>query len=237
MVKNTHSRLSGSVTTKNIGDLFSGLGLSPPVDSESGEVIFGLHWPDNPWRFSKQNLAGNFEIELSKGSFYNSAVGTNPALKLISLFNFANWLRRLKLDFSDVVGENFTYNQLQGSVHFDQGNARLLEPLIVKMPSGRMSLAGDFNLLAETADARLVATLPVATNLPWVVALLGGIPAAAGVFVTSKLVSKQVDRLSSISYTVNGPWDDLEVSVDEIFAAQLEGSPTINSTENQAIQE
>ena len=49
------------------------------------------------------------------------------------------------------------------------------------MPSGRMSLAGDFNLLAETADAKLVATLPVATNLPWVVALLGGIPAAAGV--------------------------------------------------------
>ena len=232
-----YSRLSGSVTTKNIGDLFSGIGLLPPVDSESGEVVFNLQWPDNPWRFSKQNLAGNFEIELSNGSFYNSSVGTNPALKLVSLFNFANWLRRLKLDFSDVVGENFTYNQLQGSVHFDQGNARLLEPLIVKMPSGRMSLAGDFNLLAETADARLVATLPVATNLPWVVALLGGIPAAAGVFVTSKLVSKQVDRLSSISYTVNGPWDDLEVSVDEIFAAQLEGSPTINSTENQTIEE
>ena len=232
-----HSRLKGSVTTKNIGDLFSGFGLAPPVDSESGEVVFNLQWPDNPWRFSKQNLAGNFEIELSKGSFYNSSVGTNPALKLISLFNFANWLRRLQLDFSDVVGENFAYNQLQGSVHFDQGNARLLNPLTVKMPSGRMSLAGDFNLLAETADAKLVATLPVATNLPWVVALLGGIPAAAGVFITSKLVSKQVDRLSSISYTVNGPWDELEVSVDKIFAAQLKSSPSIGSTVNSAVEE
>ena len=105
------------------------------------------------------------------------------------------------------------------------------------MPSGRMSLAGDFNLLAETADAKLVATLPVATNLPWVVALLGGIPAAAGVFITSKLVSKQVDRLSSISYTVNGPWDDLEVSVDKIFAAQLKSSPSIGSTVNSAVEE
>jgi len=98
------------------------------------------------------------------------------------------------------------------------------------MPSGRMSLAGDFDLLAETADAQLVVTLPVATNLPWVVALLGGIPAAAGVFITSKLVSKQVDRLSSISYKINGLWDDLEVSVDQIFAAQLEADSSLNSS-------
>ena len=93
-----------------------------------------------------------------------------------------------------------------------------------------MSLAGDFNLLTETADAKLVATLPVATNLPWVVALLGGIPAAAGVFITSKLVSKQVDRLSSISYKIKGLWDDLEISVDQIFAPQLEGDPSMNSS-------
>jgi uncharacterized protein YhdP len=136
----------------------------------------------------------------------------------------------LQLDFSDVVGENFAYNSLQGVVHFDEGTARLLKPLIVKMPSGRMSLAGDFNLLTETADAKLVATLPVATNLPWVVALLGGIPAAAGVFITSKLVSKQVDRLSSISYKIKGLWDDLEISVDQIFAPQLEGDPSMNSS-------
>jgi len=87
-----------------------------------------------------------------------------------------------------------------------------------------MSMAGDFNLLEETADARLVATLPVASNLPWVVALLANVPAAAGVYLTSKLVSKQVDRLSSISYRIAGPWDDLEVTVDRMFAPQLEDS-------------
>ena len=222
------SQLKGSVTTQNIGDLFSGLNLPIPVDSQSGDIFFNLQWPDNPWSFSKKNLAGNFEIELNQGSFYSSSVGTNPALKLFSLFNFANWLRRLKLDFSDVVGEHLAFNNLQGSIYLDQGNARMLEPLIVKMPSGRMSLAGDFDLLAETADAQLVVTLPVATNLPWVVALLGGIPAAAGVYITSKLVSKQVDRLSSISYKINGLWDDLEVSVDKIFAAQLEVDSSLN---------
>lgn len=223
--KQYSSRLTGPVGINNIGDLFEGLEIPTPVDSQSGKLVLDLEWLDQPWSFSKQNMAGNFNVELNQGSFYTSPGGASAALKLVSLFNFANWLRRLQLDFSDVVGENLAYNNLQGKVEFDEGRARLLDPLKMQMPSGRMSMAGEFNLLNETADAQLVATLPVATNLPWVVALLGGIPAAAGVYVTSKIVEKQVDRLSSISYNLNGPWDDIEVSVDKIFAAQLDEKP------------
>ena len=232
--KQYSSRLTGPVGINNIGDFFEGLEIPTPVDSQSGKLVLDLEWLDQPWNFSKQNIAGNFYVELNQGSFYTSPGGASAALKLISLFNFANWLRRLQLDFSDVVGENLAYNNLQGKVEFDGGSARLFDPLRMEMPSGRMSMAGDFNLLNETADAKLVATLPVATNLPWVVALLGGIPAAAGVYVTSKIVEKQVDRLSSISYTLNGPWDDIEVSVDKIFAAQLDDKPVDTQVPEQS---
>ena len=51
---------------------------------------------------------------------------------------------------------------------------------------------------------------------------VGGLPAAAGVYLTSKLVEEQVDRLSSISYTIAGDWDDVEVRVDQIFAESLD---------------
>jgi uncharacterized protein YhdP len=84
-----------------------------------------------------------------------------------------------------------------------------------------MSMAGNFDMVNETVDGKLVATLPVATNLPWVVALLGGLPAAAGVYITGKLVEKQVDQMSSISYNLAGPWADIEVTVDKIFAEEL----------------
>jgi len=141
---------------------------------------------------------------------------------LVGLLNFANWLRRLKLDFSDVVGKNLAYNELQGSFSFDQGVLALDSPLKMQMPSGRMTMAGEFNLIDETVEAQLVATLPVGTNLPWLAGFVGGLPAAVGVFVTSKLLEKQVDRLSSINYTLSGPWDDIQVSVNEIFAAELQ---------------
>jgi len=218
------SRLVGPVGIGNIEE-FLGLGLNVPkvVDSKSGSFVFDLAWQDQPWNISRDNLSGEFQVELKEGSFYRSTGGAGAALKMVSLVNFANWLRRLKLDFSDITGQELSYNKLSGTLEFNQGVARFKQPLRMAMPSGRMSMDGEFDLLNEAVDARLVATLPVATNLPWVVALLGGLPAAAGVYVTSKLVEKQVDRLSSISYKLSGPWDDVEVSVDRIFAADLGG--------------
>lgn len=218
------SHLIGPVGVDNIGDLFSGLNIPKVMDSKSGSMVFDLSWQDQPWKITKENITGDFQINLQDGSFYTSTGGAGAALKLVSLFNFANWLKRLQLDFSDVTGQNLAYNDLVGTLHFENGVASLLEPLRMKMPSGRMNMAGDFDLVNEQVDAQLVATLPVATNLPWVVALLGGVPAAAGVYLTSKLVEKQVDRLSSISYTLSGPFDDVEVAVDRIFAAELKAT-------------
>lgn len=218
------SRIVGPIGVDNIGDIFTGFDTDPVVDSSSGKLLFDLAWQDKPWNVSRENLNGNFQLELRDGSFYKSSDGANAALKLVSLLNFANWLRRLQLDFSDIVGQNLPYNSLEGNIQFENGVASLRDPLKMSMPSGRMSMAGDFDLLNETVDTRLVATLPVATNLPWVVALVGGLPAAAGVYITSKLVEKQVDRLSSISYQVTGPWDDIKISVDRIFAAELKAA-------------
>ena len=74
-----------------------------------------------------------------------------------------------------------------------------------------------------------VATLPVADNLPWVAALTASLPVAAGVFVVSKLLQKQVNRLSSAVYSISGSWDDPEVKFKHIFDA-----PSARTTENGA---
>jgi uncharacterized protein YhdP len=215
------SKLVGPIGLDNIGYLFDAMGLPPIVDSESGRLDADMMWQDVPWEINKSNLEGELKLNLSEGSFYKDSGGAGTALKLVGLFNFANWLRRLKLDFSDVVGKNLAYNRLNGTLSFDRGMLSMKQPLKMKMPSGRMSIAGDFNMLAETADAQLVATLPVTTNLPWLAGVAGGLPAALGVYVTSKLVEEQVDRLSSISYELQGSWDDIKVSVDKIFATDL----------------
>ena len=218
----THiSKLIGPIGINNIGNLFNEFSLPKVLDSQSGRLNTNLTWQAEPWAISKDNLSGDLKIRLVEGNFYHTPGGAGAALKLVGLFNFANWLKRLQLDFSDVVGQNLAYNRLGGILSFDQSTLSLDEPLKIKMPSGKMTMAGEFDLDLETVDAKLVATLPVATNLPWLVGLTGGLPAALGVYATSKLVEKQVDRISSISYVVSGPWDAAEVAVDKIFAAEL----------------
>lgn len=218
---NHSSRMVGPIGIKDVADFMRGFEIPKFLDSQSGKLDVNLSWQAEPWAISKNNIQGDLRVNLNNGSFYRSSGGAGATLKVISLLNFANWLRRLKLDFSDVVGKNLAYNRLDGFLNFNQGVLQLNEPLKIDMPSGKMSMAGEFNLVDETVKGKLVATLPVGVNLPWLVGLAGGLPAAAGVYITSKLAQKQVDRLSSISYTLNGPWDDIEVSVDEIFAAEL----------------
>ena len=218
----THiSKLVGPIGINNIGDLFNVFNLPQVIDSQSGRLDADLAWRAEPWAISKDSLNGDFKVNLVEGNFYRSPGGAGTALKLVGLFNFANWLKRLQLDFSDVVGQDLAYNRLDGILTFDQSVLSLNEPLKIKMPSGKMTMAGDFDLDLETVDAQLVATLPVATNLPWLAGLTGGLPAALSVYATSKLVEKQVDRLSSISYKISGSWDDVELAVDKIFAAEL----------------
>ena len=216
------SKFTGLISIGKIEEFFDVFEVPTPLDSESGELLFSVDWDDKPWEIRKDNAMGELQIELYKGSFYNSSTGANTALKLVSLFNFANWLKRLRLDFSDVIDENLPYDHLSGAVKFNNGLAEFKKQLEMSMPSGRMAISGNIDVLNETADATLIATLPVATNLPWLVALMGGVPAAAGVYITSKIVEKQMDRLSSIRYSIEGKWDELEVKAQEIFASKLQ---------------
>ncbi len=215
------SRLIGPASLSDVGNFFENMEFPQIASSQSGRLTFNLNWPTEPWNFSRKNIAGDFKFSLSDGTLYRSNDGADAALKVISLMNFANWLRRLQLDFSDVVGQDLAYDSMDGLFVFENGTARLDTPLEMEMPSGRMEMTGNFDLLEEKIDGRLVATLPVAPNLPWVGALVGGLPAALGVYVTGKLVEEQVDRLSSISYSVTGPWDNIDIQVDRIFAAGL----------------
>jgi uncharacterized protein YhdP len=139
-------------------------------------------------------------------------------MKLIGLINFDTWLRRLRLDFSDLFETGVSFDELMTTLAFDVGMLNFAQPVKVELPSGKMRLEGRADLIAETIDAHLVATLPVGTNLPWIAALAGGLPAAAGVYLTSRVFDRQVDKISSLGYRVTGPWEDPHIEVERIFS-------------------
>src|SRR5690606_7003173 len=141
-------------------------------------------------------------------------------LRLLSILNFDSLARRMRLDFSDLYKSGLAYDRIEGKVRFNQGTLVFADPLLVRTPSSGLQMAGTINLRDETINTRLVATLPVASNLTFFAALATGLPAAAGIYLVSKLFKKQVDQATSISYRITGDWDKPQMRFDRFFESE-----------------
>jgi len=209
---------SGTLFTDNIESALAAWNIPAPLTSESSLFFAEIGWRGQPWDVSLLGLDGYLGFELKEGQFYRATgAATNTVFKLISLVNFDTWLRRLRFDFSDIFSGGVSFDRVEGGLLFREGRMSFDDPIVATMPSGKIRLMGNADLINELLDARLVATMPVGTNLPWVAGLLGGLPAAAGVFLTSKIFARQVDQLSSLSYTIEGSFDDPDIQVERIF--------------------
>ena len=213
------SHFSAALLSDDIGAVLKAWDMPMLLNSHNAAFLADLNWQGKPWDVSADSLSGHVALNFKEGYFFQAPGNTtNALLKVVGLINFDTWLRRLQFDFSDLFSSGVNYDQLQGGLAFEQGKMAFDEPIVVSLSSGKLRLLGNTNLIEETIDARLIATLPIGTNLPWMAALVGGLPAAAGVYITSKLFAKQVNRISSLSYKIRGSWDHPDIEVDRIFS-------------------
>jgi len=211
------SWFQGRLTSADVGDLFRHFGYDPGVESKSARFLLTLDWPGNPAQVSIDTLSGNTALLLEKGNFEQTGGTSTGALKFLGVLNFNNLLRRLQLDFSDLFGKGLSYDRMTGIIEFDPRHILLEEPLHVTGPSSDFKLSGTLDSVAETLDARLVVTLPVNENLPWLAALAGGPVMAAGVYLVGKVFEVQLDKLSTAVYQIVGSWREPEVTFLRLF--------------------
>ncbi|ROS01238.1 uncharacterized protein (TIGR02099 family) [Sinobacterium caligoides] len=218
------TQFKGALRADDIGDVLEAWGLPKVITSESADFHAQVGWQGSPVLMALPRYDGSISLDLDEGQFIQTAGSPVEALKLFGILNFANIARRLQLDFSDLYKKGLSYDKVDGTVYFKQGLMQIDEPLQVHGPSSDFKLSGLFDLKEEQVDAELVVTLPITTNLPWVVALAGAIPtggaalpAAAGVYLASKLFESQLDSLSSAVYSINGSWSDPNFKFERVF--------------------
>ena len=189
-----------------------------PIKSKYTDVEIDLNWEGGPDAFSLYASEGTIDFKFKDGQFLKTSDSAEGLLKLIGIINFDTLVRRMKLNFSDLYKEGLSFDSVGGSLDIRDGMARFYDtPIIVKAPSSQFSLAGEVNLIASTIDAELIATLPVASNLPWLAVLTGGLPVAAGVYIASKVFEDELDRISSAVYIIEGPLADPNARFDRLF--------------------
>jgi len=212
------SHFTGTLRTHNVNDLLSRLALEPLLETKAARFSADVSWAGSPAIFAIAHLSGDLDVWMDNGRFIKGeGSGGTDFLRLAGLFNFDTWARRIRLDFSDLYKTGLSFDRVQGRLGFDHGIISLVEPLELKGPSSRLKMAGSIDYTQQELDTVLVATLPVGGNLTVVAALAAGLPAAAGVYLVSKIFRKQVDRVASLRYRMRGSWDNPEIEFEKLF--------------------
>jgi uncharacterized protein YhdP len=187
------------------------------VDFASGSVTGSLSWPGSPLDVALGRLYGDVKLELNKGSFLPVSSQATGPLRFISVFNLAGLVQRANVN--QLFDPGLTFDKAKGVLALD-GERVMINEFSIRNGGGRLDLGGNFDIASEVIDAELTVTLPLVENIPWVAALAGGLPIAAGAYLASRVFEDQVTRLSSGVYSVTGPLDTPEVKFLRVFDAR-----------------
>ncbi len=222
------TRFVGILTAGDMGAVLREWKKPDTIESQSARFDTDLFWPGSPQDFALVALGGEMRIHMENGRFKRDASAGDGILRLLSILNFDSLARRMRLDFSDLYKSGLAYDEVNGKVRFNQGIMVFEDPLLVRTPSSGLQMAGTINLRDETINTRLIATLPVTGNLTFFAALATGLPAAAGVYLVSKLFKKQVDQATSLSYAITGSWDEPKMRFDRLFESEKSLRDSVN---------
>ncbi|MDH1262282.1 YhdP family protein [Pseudomonas sp. GD03944] len=212
----TSSWYKGRLKGKDLADVLLAWGFAPTASSESFRLDVDGTWPGSPAWLSLKRFSGTMDASLRKGQF-SEVQGSASALRVFGLLNFNSIGRRLRLDFSDLLGKGLSYDRVKGLLSANNGVFVTREPITLTGPSSNLELDGTLNMADQLIDAKLLVTLPVTNNLP-IAALIVGAPAIGGaLFVVDKLLGDRVARFASVQYDVKGPLQDPEITFDKPF--------------------
>ncbi|MBN7795335.1 YhdP family protein [Parahaliea mediterranea] len=206
--------LAASLAFGDLGEVLEKLDYENILETEEGRFDLALDWPGGPQDFALARAHGRLGIDVGRGRFLDAPASTSGTLRVVSILNLAEIVRRLSL--SHMFESGIPFNDVDGEMLFNAGTIEV-PSVRIEGASSSFTLSAVSSVEQRTLNGELVATLPVANNLPWVAALTAGLPVAAGVFVVSKVFEQQVNRMTSAVYSVQGGWDDPEVKFDRIF--------------------
>jgi uncharacterized protein (TIGR02099 family) len=178
--------------------------LGYPEGVRRGTAVIGgsLAWNGGPQQLDYATLSGNFVLQSVKGQFLKMEPGIGKLLGVLSLQSLP---RRLSLDFRDVFGEGFAFDEVLGAVKIDRGIANT-DNFRISGPSARVVMSGAVDLNKETQNLRVKVNPHVSDGVSIVGAIAGGPIAGLAAFIAQKLLKDPLDEMTAFHYNVTGTW-------------------------------
>ena len=221
MEKDSQTRVEATLDVNDLGKLLERAKLPKTVRDGHGQIHASLDWVGAPSQFAIGQLNGSLSTALRSGQLLQIEPG---AARLLSLISLQSLLRRLTLDFRDVVGEGFVFDSIDSQASIDHGviygdSFRLVGPQASVLIGGNVDLvAGKQNLLVTVLPDLSFGSASLALSLANPIVGVGS-------FLAQLALQAPLSKLFSMEYAITGTFDDPVV-------AKVEKTPnTTPSTE------
>ena len=186
----------------NLGETVTAFGA--PDQVAGGEVAIKAHlaWPGSPTTPKLAELNGDFNVSAKKGRFVKVKTGAG---RLFGLLDLSAIGRYLTLDFTPVFGKGFIYDQIEGKVSIEQGNA-YTQGFSIRGPATQIDVGGRIGLAAEDFDLAIEIQPKLSNTVTLATWGVLGPQVAAAVLAVQKIFKKQIAAGTRITYVVKGPW-------------------------------
>lgn len=193
--------------------------ISPVIEEATGNVRLESHWSGSYLDFSLANLQGSMSFNLKDGRITHLSEQTEEKLglgKLLSILSLQTIPRRLKLDFSDLANDGYSFDILQGNFSITKGVMTTTDSYI-DGPVAYASMKGNLDIAKQLYDVDLRVSPHITASLPVVATIAGGPIAGIATWVASKIINQGMQKISGYTYKVSGPWKHPVVQQVGIF--------------------
>jgi uncharacterized protein (TIGR02099 family) len=205
--------LDAELDIADAGRYLARFGLPDAVRAAPTKVHGQLGWAGGPQAFDYPTLSGAFSIKAGQGQFTKLDPGAGKLLGVLSLQSLQ---RRLTLDFRDLFGEGFAFDEITGDVRIQNGIMKS-DNLRIVGPAARVAISGEADIAKETQrlKVRVQPTLSAGVSVGAAVLLLAnpivGAAVGAGSLLAQKVLQDPIEQIFSYEYAVSGGWTDPQV--------------------------
>ncbi|MGL6036869.1 MAG: YhdP family protein, partial [Legionella sp.] len=202
------SRLEAKIHSSNLAESLERWHISPVVHAGTGDMEIQGSWRGRLYDFSLANLDGSMALKLNNGRITDLSKETEEKLglgKLLSILSLQTIPRRLKLDFSDLSHQGYSFDVFKGSFDIKKGVMNTQDSYI-DGPVAYASMKGTLDLKHQLYDLNLRISPHITASLPVVATIAGGPIAGLAAWVANKIISQSMQKIIAYSYKVSGPW-------------------------------
>ena len=211
--------LQGNLQISKLEDGLEALHITPVVEAHKGNIQFEGTWPGAINEFSLAHVDGQILMNIKDGRITHLSPETEEKLglgKLLSILSLQTIPRRLKLDFSDLSQEGYSFDDLKGNFTLKNGVMHTSDSYI-DGPVAYASMKGNLDVVKQKYDVDLHISPHITASLPIVATIAGGPIAGIATWAASKIINQGMQTVTGYTYQISGPWSNPVVEQVSIF--------------------